>query len=129
MKTINVVAAIIVRENCVLATQKAKGDWKDFWEFPGGKIEQGEKAEDAVVREIREELSATVSVQKEIATVEYDYPQFHLFMRCFLCALKSDEIFLNEHKNFRWISRADLKNLKWLPADECVLEKIASFLD
>ena len=108
MKTVEVVAAIIVRDGCVFATQRGYGAWKDWWEFPGGKIEPGESPEAALVREIREELSAEIVVDRFLTTVEWDYPEFHLKMHCFLCSLAGSEggsgLHLNEHEAARWLS-------------------------
>ena len=105
MKTINVVAAIIVKDGEIFATQRGYGDYKDWWEFPGGKIEPGETPEEALVREIREELHAEIEVGRLVDTVEYDYPKFHMVMRCYLCRLISEEIELVEHEAARWLER------------------------
>lgn len=111
MKTVEVVAAIIVRDGRVFATQRGYGAWKDWWEFPGGKIEPGESPEAALVREIREELSACIVVDRFLTTVEWDYPEFHLKMHCFLCSLAGSEggsgLHLNEHEAARWLSVGD----------------------
>ena len=130
MKTINVVAALIFRTTAdstkqVFATQRGYGDWKGWWEFPGGKIEDGETPEQALVREIREELAAQISVGELLDTIEYDYPAFHLSMRCFVCTIASGEPELLEHSNAVWLTRLTLHSVKWLPADELILEKIA----
>ena len=121
MKTVEVVAAIIVRDGRVFATQRGYGAWKDWWEFPGGKIEPGESPEAALVREIREELSACIVVDRFLTTVEWDYPEFHLKMHCFLCSLAGSEggsgLHLNEHEAARWLNRAKLHSVDWLPAD------------
>ncbi len=124
MKTIEVVAAVIVRENEVFCTQRGYGDWKGWWEFPGGKIETGEDAKAALKREISEELDAEIEVGELIETVEWDYPEFHLTMHCFVCRLLSDSLQLKEHEASAWLSAANLKSVKWLPADEGLLEKI-----
>ena len=97
MKNIEVVAAIIRKRDKIFATQRGYGEWKDWWEFPGGKMEAGETPEEALVREIREELSTEISVDEFLCTVEYDYPQFHLTMHCYLCSLMTDSLHLNEH--------------------------------
>lgn len=128
MKRINVVAAIIRKEGRIFATQRGYGDWKDWWEFPGGKMEAGESPEDALVREIREELSAEISVDKFLHTVDYDYPAFHLTMHCFLCSLKGEALHLNEHEAARWLGADELGSVRWLPADEELLPLIAKEL-
>jgi len=126
MKTINVVAAIIRDEaGRVFCTQRGYGEWKDWWEFPGGKIEEGETAEEALQREIREELAAEIEVGELLTTVEYDYPKFHLSMKCFLCSLKNGDLTLLEHEDAKWLGRDELNSVKWLPADEGVIRIIA----
>ena len=135
-KTIHVVAAIIFRtapENSsqkqVLATQRGYGDFKGGWEFPGGKIEAGEKPENALVREIQEELNAKILVKNHIHTIEYDYPTFHLSMECFACELsENQEITLLEHENAKWLTSENLRSVNWLPADVDVLEKVEKLL-
>lgn len=129
MKKIEVVAAIIRKGDKVFSTQRGYGDWKDWWEFPGGKMEPGETPEEALVREIREELSTEISVDKFLHTVEYDYPQFHLTMHCYLCSLLNDALHLNEHEAARWLSAAELRSVRWLPADEGLLPMILEELD
>ena len=125
MKQIEVVAAIIHDgEGRVFATQRGYGEWKDWWEFPGGKMEAGETPEEALVREIREELSAEISVDKFICTVEYDYPAFHLTMHCFLCSLIGEALHLNEHEAAKWLGKGELDSVKWLPADVKVVEAL-----
>jgi 8-oxo-dGTP diphosphatase len=126
MKQIEVVAAIIRKDDKIFATQRGYGDWKDWWEFPGGKMEQGETPEEALVREIREELSTEISVDKFLCTVEYDYPQFHLKMHCYLCSLLTEALYLNEHEAARWLTKDELNNVKWLPADIKVVEIISN---
>ena len=121
MKTIQVVAAIICCEDRIFATQRGYGDYKDFWEFPGGKIEQGEKSEEALHREIREELGVEIDVDSYLTTVEYDYPKFHLHMRCYLCHVADGEITLKEHEASRWLAKEDLDSVTWLPADLAIL--------
>lgn len=116
-KTIEVVAAIIIKDGKLFATQRGYGEWKDWWEFPGGKIEPGELPEDALKREIREELATEIEVGKLLATVEYDYPKFHLTMHCYLCSIISGKLSLLEHKDARWLGMEDLNLVKWLPAD------------
>lgn len=124
MKTYNVVAAIINSGDKVLATQRGYGEYKDWWEFPGGKIEQGETPEEALVREIREELAADIAVEQEVVHVSYDYPEFHLEMDCFLCSLASGNVTLLEHEDAAWLDRAAIDSVKWLPADIKVVEAI-----
>ena len=129
-KRIEVVAAIIRRGNTIFATQRGYGDFKDWWEFPGGKMEAGETPEEALKREIREELSADIQVVKFLSTVEWDYPQFHLTMHCYLCALESEALHLNEHEAARWLDSSSLHSVRWLPADVSLLpliEKELSF--
>ena len=124
MKTVRVVAAIIIRDGKVFATQRGYGEWKDWWEFPGGKIEAGECPQEALVREIREELDAEIEVGELIETVEWDYPAFHLTMHCFVCSLVSQSMHLNEHEASAWFTRETLHSVKWLPADEGLIQKI-----
>ena len=128
MKHIEVVAAVIRREDCIFATQRGYGDWKDWWEFPGGKIEPGEHPQEALVREIREELDATVEVGALLKTVEYDYPAFHLTLHCFWCTLAGESLHLNEHEAARWLSAGELSSVRWLPADEELMPLIAAAL-
>ena len=117
MKTIEVVAAIIRRGNEIFATQRGYGPWKDWWEFPGGKIEAGESPELALVREIREELDAGIRIDRYLHTVEWDYPDFHLTMHCYLCSLLSESLQLKEHEAARWLTIDTIRDIKWLPAD------------
>ena len=124
MKHIEVVAAIIRKEDKIFAIQRGYGDWKDWWEFPGGKMEPGETPEEALKREIKEELSADISVEEFLTTVEYDYPAFHLTMHCYLCTLLDEAMHLNEHEAARWLSKAELRSVKWLPADLEVVERM-----
>lgn len=124
MKKIEVVAAIIIRDGKVFATQRGYGEWKNWWEFPGGKIEAGECPQEALVREIREELDAEIEVGELIETVEWDYPAFHLTMHCFVCSLVSESMHLNEHEASAWLTRETLHSVKWLPADEGLIQKI-----
>lgn len=128
MKTIEVVAAIIRKEDKIFATQRGYGDFKDWWEFPGGKMEAGETPEEALKREIREELSTEIMVDEFICTVEYDYPNFHLTMHCFLCSLLTESLHLNEHEAARWLTKNDWESVKWLPADMIVIEKLRDFI-
>lgn len=120
MKHIEVVAAVIISDGQVFATQRGYGEWKDWWEFPGGKMEEGETPEEALKREIREELSAEISVGELLTTVEYDYPKFHLTMHCYRCTLLSS-LTLIEHEAAKWLAKAELNTVKWLPADELVI--------
>lgn len=124
MKTIEVVAAIIQKGDKIFATQRGYGEFKDWWEFPGGKMEPGETPEQALVREIHEELSADIYVGKLLYTVEWDYPKFHLTMHCFMCALIHDALHLNEHEAARWLDMTDIHSVNWLPADEILLPLI-----
>ncbi len=126
MKCIEVVAAIIRRDDMVLATQRGYGEWKDWWEFPGGKIEAGETPEEALLREIHEELSTEISVDQFLCTVEWDYPKFHLTMHCYLCSLIGDSLHLNEHEAARWLAPAELASVQWLPADMQVIDKLTN---
>ena len=149
MKQIEVVAAIIRKEDKIFATQRGYGEWKDWWEFPGGKMEAGETPEEALVREIREELSAEVSVDEFLCTVEYDYPTlasgracshseepklallssrstaaFHLTMHCYICSLLTESLHLNEHEAAKWLTKDELDNVRWLPADLNVIQEL-----
>lgn len=117
MKTVRVVAAIIIENGKVFATQRGYGEFKDGWEFPGGKIEPGETPEEAIVREIKEELDTEVEVIELLDTVEYDYPNFHLSMGCFICKIKSGDLVLKEHEAAKWLTKDTLGSLEWLPAD------------
>ena len=123
-KNIEVVAAIICKEDQIFATQRGYGEWKDWWEFPGGKMEAGETPEGALVREIREELSTEISVDEFLCTVEYDYPQFHLSMHCYICSLLTESLHLNEHEAARWLKNNELDSVKWLPADKIIVEQL-----
>ena len=122
MKQIEVVAAIIRKGDKIFATQRGYGDFKDWWEFPGGKMEHGETPEEALKREICEELSAEISVDEFLCTVEYDYPKFRLKMHCYLCSMLTDALHLNEHEAARWLSKDELDSVDWLPADRIVVE-------
>ena len=128
MKHIEVVAAIIRKGDRIFATQRGYGDWKDWWEFPGGKVEPGETPEEALVREIREELDAEIRIDKFLYTVEWDYPQFHLTLHCYICALLQDTLQLNEHEAARWLDKDALPSVRWLPADEMLLPLIVAEL-
>ena len=124
MKQIEVVAAIIRKGDKIFATQRGYGDWKDWWEFPGGKMEPGEMPEEALKREIREELSTEISVDEFLCTVEYDYPAFHLTMHCYLCSLVTEALHLNEHEAARWLGKDELDSVDWLPADLMVVRAL-----
>jgi 8-oxo-dGTP diphosphatase len=128
MKIVRVAAAVIIDKGRVFATQRGYGEYKDGWEFPGGKIEPGETPEEAIVREIREELEAEIEPVRLIDTVEYDYPGFHLSMDCFLCRLKSENIVLKEHEAARWLDKSSLYDVEWLPADLGLIENIKTLL-
>ena len=128
MKTINVVAALIVHDGRIFATQRGYGDWKGWWEFPGGKVEPGEAPEDALVREIREELATEIRVDRYVTTIEWDYPTFHLSMRCYLCSVVSDKLTLLEHEAAAWLDREHLRRVQWLPADETIISEIETLL-
>ncbi len=134
MKSIRVVAAIIksVDEDgkpIIFATQRGYGEYKDWWEFPGGKIEEDEAPEAALVREIQEELDATIEVGEYLTTVEYDYPKFHLSMDCFWCTLKEGHLTLLEHEAAKWLPLDNLRQVNWLPADVEVIEAIEVYVD
>lgn len=122
MKQIKVVAAIICKRDKIFCTQRGYGEWKDWWEFPGGKIEQNETPENALHREIREELNCEIEIEEILTTVEYDYPNFHLSMQCYLCSLSSDAPQLLEHEDAKWLNFEELDSVNWLPADENVVK-------
>ena len=124
MKTVRVVAAVIRKDDKIFATQRGYGEFKDGWEFPGGKIEEGETPEQALVREIKEELDTDISVGALIDTIEFDYPNFHLSMDCFWCEIVQGELELREHESAKWLSKEKLYTVDWLPADVGLIEKI-----
>ena len=124
MKVVNVVAAIIVRDGAVLATQRGYGDFKGGWEFPGGKVEPGESEREAVARELKEELEMDVTVGELFDVVEYDYPTFHLSMKCYLCSAGQVGYVLKEHQDARWMSRDTIDEVEWLPADLGLIRKL-----
>lgn len=128
MKTIRVAAAIILQEGSVFATQRGYGKWKDWWEFPGGKIEENETPQEALVREIREELDTEIAVGDLFDTVEYDYPDFHLSMKCYICTVVSGNLVLKEHEAARWLNRENLDSVDWLPADLDLIRKLREYL-
>lgn len=123
-KNIKVVAAVIRRENMAFATQRGYGNYKDWWEFPGGKIEACETPEEALIREIQEELNVEIAVEGFLTTVEYDYPEFHLSMDCFWCRIRDGHLTLLEHEAAKWLPLNDLHQVDWLPADVLVVEEI-----
>ena len=124
MKTIKVVAALIVHEGRIFATQRGYGEWQGWWEFPGGKVEPDESPEDALVREIHEELDTLIKVESHVTTIEWDYPTFHLSMRCYLCSVVNGSLTLLEHEAAAWLDREHLRSVRWLPADEAILDKL-----
>lgn len=128
MKTIRVAAAIIIDEGKVFATQRGYGDFKGGWEFPGGKIDAGETPKEALVREIREELDTEVEVLELLDTVEYDYPNFHLSMDCFICKIKSGDLVLKEHEAAAWLTKETLYSVEWLAADLGLIPKVEMYL-
>lgn len=126
MKQIEVAAAIIHdNEGRIFATQRGYGDFKDYWEFPGGKIESGETPEEALRREIWEELETLIVVERLVETVEYDYPDFHLTMHCYLCHVESGHLTLKEHEAARWLPKDELEHVEWLPADWHLIHKLS----
>ena len=129
MKTIRVVAAVIRRNDKIFATQRGYGEFKGGWEFPGGKIEEGEPPEDALIREIREELETEIIVGDLIQTIEYDYPNFHLSMECFWAEIISGELVLKEHESARWLAKHELDDLEWLPADVTLIDKLRDLME
>jgi len=124
LNTIRVAGAIIIKDRKVLATQRSYGDYAGYWEFPGGKIEDGEQPEQALIRELREELDAEVSIDKLFMIVEHDYPKFHMSMRCYLCSLATGGFTLLEHRDARWLSREDIHTVRWLAADFPVIDEL-----
>ena len=128
LKTVHVVAALIINQDKVFATQRGYGEFKDGWEFPGGKIEPGETPEQALKREIQEELATQIRVAQPLTTVEYDYPTFHLSMQCFLCKVEKDNLTLLEHEAAQWLSYDELNSVDWLPADLLVVTAFRKYL-
>lgn len=128
MKTIEVVAAVILRGNKVFCTQRGYGDFKDMWEFPGGKMEPGETPQEALIREIREELATEIEVGEFIHTIEWDYPKFHLTMHCFFCTVLSGKLELLEHEAAQWVEREKLDEVDWLPADRTIIPMVKNYL-
>ena len=127
-KHIEVVAAILIDDNAVLATQRGYGDWKGWWEFPGGKIQPGESHEQALVRELHEEMDADIVIDRNLTTIEYDYPDFHLTMHCYLCHLTDGHYTLKEHLAAHWLTAETLQTVQWLPADEELVQNLSSIL-
>ncbi len=128
MKTVNVVAAIIIKDKKIFATQRGYGEFKDGWEFPGGKVEKGETPENAIVREIKEELDTEIKVKEYFDTVEYDYPNFHLSMKCYICSVLSGKLELLEHEAAKWLDKDSLDSVAWLPADLGLVDKLKDYL-
>ena len=126
--TINVVAALIRDGKRVFATARGYGNYKGWWEFPGGKVEPGESPEDALVREIREELDSEISVDGYISTIEHDYPEFHLSMRCYWCSLISGDLVLKEAEDAKWLDVETIDSVKWLPADITLIDEIKKMM-
>ena len=124
MRQIEVVAAIIVKDHKVFATQRGYGEWKDFWEFPGGKIDAGETPEEALCREIKEELDTEIAVGELFTTINYDYPTFHITMHCYLCTIENGSLTLLEHEAAKWLSLEQLDSITWLPADQIVIAEL-----
>ena len=123
-RSIHVAAAIIVNDNKIFATQRGYGNWKDWWEFPGGKLEPGETAREALEREIREELDTEVVVGELLTTVKYEYPEFYMTMDCFMCTVKAGHLVLKEHEAAKWLGREELDSVQWLPSDLEVIEML-----
>lgn len=124
MKSIEVVAAIITQKNKIFATQRGYGKWKGKWEFPGGKIELGETKEEALKREIREELDTEIKINALMQTVEYNYPEFHLILHCFLCEVVQGNLVLLEHQDAKWLTVSELDTIDWLPADLPIIKRL-----
>ena len=124
MKTVKVVAAVIHKDNKIFATARGYGEFKGQWKFPGGKIDDGETSPQALVREIQEELDTTITVGELIGTIEYDYPTFHLSMDCFWCEVVDGELKLLEAEDAKWLSKAELYSVQWLPADITIIEEV-----
>ena len=127
-KTIRVVAAVIRKGDRIFATQRGYGEFKDGWEFPGGKIEPHETPQEALVREIKEELDTVIQVNDLIETVEYDYPNFHLSMKCYICSIVEGELILLEHESAKWLHKDDIDSVDWLPADLSLIAKLKDIL-
>ena len=128
MKSIEVVAAVIIADNKVFTTQRGYGDYKDYWEFPGGKIEAGETPQQALEREIREELNTVIDVGEFIGTTDYEYPVAHVTLHFYACSVLSGELQLLEHEDARWLGKHELDSVNWLPADEEIIPQIHALL-
>lgn len=128
MKTIKVVAAVIKSNDEIFVTQRGYGEFKDGWEFPGGKVEKGETKEEALIREIKEELDTVIKVDSYLDTIEYDYPDFHLSMDCFVCSIVEGHLVLKEHEDSKWIKKEEIDTLNWLPADLIILDKVKEMM-
>lgn len=124
MKTIQVSAAIIKKNDKILATQRGYGELKGGWEFPGGKIEKGETEEQALIREIKEELDVNINIHSKLTIVEYDYSEFHLTMHCYFCEIESGELTLKEHSSAKWLAKSELNKIQWLPADKEIIDTL-----
>lgn len=124
MKQIEVVAAIIRKDDKIFATQRGYGDWKDWWEFPGGKMEPGETPEEALKREILEELETKIQIERHFTTIDYYYPKFRLKMHCFICSIESGSLTLKEHEAAWWLKLSDIYSVDWLPADRVVVDEL-----
>ena len=129
MRNIKVVAAIIEKDGKIFATQRGYGNYKDWWEFPGGKIEAGESPQEALRREIREELDTEIAVGQLLTSVEYAYPEFHMSMDCFICTVVSGQLTLLEHEAARWLGAGELWQVRWLPSDIKVIEELEKYLN
>lgn len=129
MKTVKVAAAVIRNDNRVFATQRGYGEFKDGWEFPGGKIEEGETPEEALKREIEEELDTEIQVNDLLDIIEYDYPNFHLSMKCYWCTVISGDLTLKEAEDAKWLTKETMDSVNWLPADKEIIEQIKESLD
>ena len=128
MKTIKVVAAVIKSNDEIFVTQRGYGEFKDGWEFPGGKVEKGETKEEALIREIKEELDTVIKVDSYLDTIEYDYPDFHLSMDCFVCSIVEGNLVLKEHEDSKWIKKEEIDTLNWLPADLVIIDKVKEMM-
>lgn len=124
MKTIQVSAAIICRHKQILATQRGYGAFSGMWEFPGGKVEAGESPQEALLREIKEELAIEINIGELFGHIEYDYPQFHLSLDCFLCEMASEKFTLNEHQDAKWLNKETIDQVEWLPADLDIIKRL-----
>ncbi|MCC7554100.1 MAG: (deoxy)nucleoside triphosphate pyrophosphohydrolase [Methanobacteriaceae archaeon] len=129
MKTLNVVAAIITENNKILATKRGYGEFKNLWEFPGGKIENNETKEEALIREIQEELNINIKINKFLLNIEYQYPDFYLNMDCFLCTIKKGKIELLEHNDAKWLKKEELYSVNWIPADIEIIDYLKNMGD